>query len=113
VESVRNPFFHRGPIRQRDHFFNREHEVGQALGLLRSLQNVALVGQRRMGKTSLLRQLPAHLDEAYLPVFLDGQALGFEGGVAGLLYDIALEIVEALASQGIDGEPPTLDDMAD
>ena len=57
MESVRNPFFHRGPIRQRDCFFNRHHEVGQALGLLSSLQNVALIGQRRIGKTSLLFHL--------------------------------------------------------
>jgi outer membrane protein assembly factor BamB len=73
---------------------------------------LVLVGQRRMGKTSLLRQLPARLGEEYLPVFLDGQALGLEGGLAGLLYDVALEISEALASQGIDGEPLTLDYLA-
>jgi hypothetical protein len=56
--------------------------------------------------------LPAHLGEDYLPVFLDGQALGLEGGLVGLLYDVALEIVEALADQGIDAEPPTLSDLA-
>jgi hypothetical protein len=83
MESVLNPFFHRGPIRQRDYFSNRQHEVGQALGLLRSLQNVALVGQRRIGKTSLLFQLanPAiHSDHGlspatYLFVYLDGEEL--------------------------------------
>jgi hypothetical protein len=57
--------------------------------------------------------LPAHLGEDYLPVFLDGQALGLEGGLTGLLYDIALEIVEVLDDQGIDGELPTLDDLAE
>ncbi|MGD8967597.1 MAG: ATPase, partial [Anaerolineae bacterium] len=51
---VQNPFFHRGPIHQREYFFNRQREVSQALGLLRNLQNVALVGPRRIGKTSLL-----------------------------------------------------------
>jgi hypothetical protein len=83
MESVRNPFFHRGPIRHRDYFFNRQHEVGQALGLLRSLQNVALVGQRRIGKTSLLFQLadPAiYSDHGLSPaehifVYLNGEEL--------------------------------------
>jgi len=69
---------------------------------------LVLVGQRRMGKTSLLQQLPAHLNEGYVSVFLDGQALGIEGGMAGLFYDIALEIGEALAGQGIALEPPAL-----
>jgi hypothetical protein len=97
-------------------FFGRDDLfdfVRENLGELGQENILVLVGQRRMGKTSLLRQLPDHLGEEYLPVFLDGQALGFEGGVAGLLYDIALEIVEALASKGIDGEPPTLDDLAE
>jgi hypothetical protein len=83
MESVPNPFFHRGPVRQRDYFFNRQHEVGHALGLLRSLQNVALVGQRRIGKTSLLFRLadPAiHSDHGlspaeYLFVYLNGEEL--------------------------------------
>lgn len=83
MELVWNPFFHRGPIRQRDYFINCRHEVGQALGLLRSLQNVALVGQRRIGKTSLLYHLadPAiHADHGlspaeYLFVYLDGEEL--------------------------------------
>jgi hypothetical protein len=49
-----NPFFHRGPIRRREYFFGRTGEMGQLLGLVRNDQNVALVGQRRIGKTSLL-----------------------------------------------------------
>jgi len=97
-------------------FFGRDDLfvfVRENLGRLGQENILVLVGQRRMGKTSLLRQLPAHLGEDYLPVFLDGQALGLEGGLAGLLYDVALEIVEALAGQGLDGEPPTLDDLTE
>ena len=62
-----------------------------------------------MGKTSLLQQLPDRLSEGYVSVYLDGQALGIEGGMAGLFYDIALEICEALVGQGIALEPPTLE----
>jgi AAA+ ATPase superfamily predicted ATPase len=81
--SVRNPFFHRGPIRQRDHFFDRAGEIGQALGLLRNLQNVTVVGQRRIGKTSLLFRLAdpvIHTEHGLSPaeyvfVYLDGEEL--------------------------------------
>jgi hypothetical protein len=52
-----NPFFHRGPIRDRVYFFGREHETSQALSLLGNGQSIALVGQRRIGKTSLLFHL--------------------------------------------------------
>jgi hypothetical protein len=80
---VQNPFFHRGPIHQRDYFFNRQREVSQVLGLLRNLQNVALVGPRRIGKTSLLFHVadPAiHADHGLSPaeyvfVYLDGEEL--------------------------------------
>jgi hypothetical protein len=80
---AQNPFFHRGPIRQRDYFFNRQREVSQALGLLRNLQNVALVGPRRIGKTSLLFHVAdpvIHADHGlshaeYVFVYLDGEEL--------------------------------------
>ncbi|MFB0536700.1 MAG: winged helix-turn-helix domain-containing protein [Anaerolineae bacterium] len=83
MKSVQNPFFHRGPIRQREYFFNRQREVSQVLGLLRNLQNAALVGPRRVGKTSLLFHLadPAiHADhglslDEYVFAYLDGEEL--------------------------------------
>jgi hypothetical protein len=74
---------------------------------------LVLVGQRRMGKTSLLRQLPAYLNERYVPVFLDAQALGLEGGMAGLLYDIALEIGEAVGEQVTTIQQPSWEEMVD
>jgi len=51
---ISNPFFHRGPIRDSTYFFGREQETGQMLSLLANGQSVSLVGQRRIGKTSLL-----------------------------------------------------------
>ena len=81
--ALANPFFHRGPIRRPEYFFNRETEITLAMELLRNLQNVALIGQRRVGKTSLLfhlvrpevhtrHDLPA---DQYLFVYLDGEEL--------------------------------------
>jgi hypothetical protein len=112
MESVRNPFFHRGPIRQRNYFFNRQHEVSQALGLLRSLQNVALVGQRRIGKTSLLFQLadPAihtihGLSPAkYLFVYLDAEELTElnDGEIRSVMVEELASALKAAGHQRLD-----------
>lgn len=79
-----NPFFHRGPIRRHEFFFGRSDKVAQSLLLLRNGQNVSLVGQRRIGKTSLLFHIAnpvvfethgLRLGE-HLFVYLDSNELG-------------------------------------
>ena len=92
-----NPFFHRGPIRRREYFCGRADDIGQSLSLLRNGQNVAQVGQRRIGKTSLLFHIAdpvvfeahgLHRGE-HLFVYLDGTELGrlSPDEVLGLLLD--------------------------
>jgi len=113
MEFVQNPFFHRGPIRQRDYFFNRQREVSQALGLLRNLQNAALVGPRRIGKTSLLFHLadPAiHAGyglspDEYVFAYLDGEELT-ELDAGQIRRTMMEELVAALGAGG--HEIPTL-----
>jgi hypothetical protein len=107
MKLVQNPFFHRGPIRRRDYFFNRQREVSQAMGLLRNLQNVALVGPRRIGKTSLLFHLadPAiHAGhglspDEYVLVYLDGEELTEldAGQIRGAMVE---ELMAALEAEG-------------
>jgi len=105
--SLPNPFFHRGPVRDHTYFFGREHASSQALSLLANGQSIALVGQRRIGKTSLL----FHLADAQ--IFTQNGLSAAEhlfayidcGGLAGLdqggLYRILLEeIYDALAERG-------------
>jgi hypothetical protein len=114
-----NPFFHRGPIRNRAYFFCREHEMDQVLSLLGSEQSISLVGQRRIGKTSLLFHI-ADPDvftqhglspDQHLFVYVDC------GGLAGLdqphLYRVLLEeIGDALVDRGLSpGFLETLDDV--
>ncbi|GIK41501.1 MAG: hypothetical protein BroJett011_53340 [Chloroflexota bacterium] len=102
-----NPFFHRGPIHDRDYFFGREHATAQALFLLGNGQSISLVGQRRIGKSSFLFHLadphiftPSGLDPAqHLFVYLDC------GSLSTLpppdLYQVLLEeIGDALADAG-------------
>jgi hypothetical protein len=107
-----NPFFHRGPIRQRGCFRGRSDHVSQSLSLLRNGQNVALVGQRRIGKTSLLFHIAdpvvfeahgLHRGE-HLVIYLDATELATVSAdqILGLLLD---ELARALPAAG---QPPEL-----
>jgi hypothetical protein len=70
-------------------------------------QNIlVLIGQRRMGKTSFLQQLPARLGHTYIPVYIDGQSLGIDPGMDNFFYDLALAVVDALVDQEIELEEP-------
>jgi hypothetical protein len=92
-----NPFFHRGPIRRREYFCGRAHDVDQSLSLLGNSQNVALVGQRRIGKTSLLFHIAdpvvfeAHglRRSEHLFIYIDATELGYLNSdeILGLLLD--------------------------
>jgi hypothetical protein len=64
-----------------------------------------------MGKTSFLQQLPERLGAAYLPVYIDGQSLGIDPGMANFFYDLALAVVDALAEQGLKLTEPTADEF--
>ena len=83
VSIPENPFFHRGPIRDRHYFFGRKRETRRALQMLREGQCVSIVGPRRIGKTSYLFHLcdpevqrEHELREEYLFVYIDCQGLG-------------------------------------
>ena len=111
-----NPFFHRGPIRQSAYFFNREDETARILTLLANLQNVAILGQRRIGKTSLLFHITRpeihHAagisKESAIFIYVDGQEMGEldEDGARGFL---ARQIMSRLALEAVPGiHPATL-----
>ena len=55
----RNPFYHRGPIREPGYFCDRQQETEQIASLLRVSPSVSVVGPRRIGKTSMLYHLLA------------------------------------------------------
>ncbi|MBI1761485.1 MAG: AAA-like domain-containing protein [Acidobacteria bacterium] len=52
-----NPFTNRGPVTNPEDFFGRKDELTTLLTRLQSLQCVSIVGERRIGKSSLLYQL--------------------------------------------------------
>lgn len=77
-----NPFTFGKPVRDPGRFYGREREIRQIVGrLLSAFESTAVVGERRLGKTSLLlhladRQVAASLGldpERYVTVYVDFQ----------------------------------------
>lgn len=56
-KDARNPFIWRGGITNPEDFFNRDDEQSTLRAYLQGKQNCQIVGPRRIGKTSLLRQV--------------------------------------------------------
>jgi hypothetical protein len=114
--TPRNPYYHVGGIGDPALFFNRAREIDATLNILLSSapQCVAVVGQRKIGKTSFVKHLsrPSTLEQAgydprkHLFVFFDCQVKddalkGREGFYA--------KIIECLLDEAGDllgGEPP-------
>jgi len=63
-------------------------------------QVLALIGQRRMGKTSILQQLPQYLAPGAICVFLNCQGLGVGTDTAGLFNENAYGTARTLGSAG-------------
>jgi len=62
--------------------------------------NLVLIGQRRTGKTSILKQLPIRLGDEFVPVYLDGQSMGLDPGLDQFFLNLATEITFALEDRG-------------
>lgn len=75
--------------------------------------NLVLIGQRRTGKTSLLKQLPVRLGDDCLSVYLDGQALGLDPGLPNFFLALATEIAFALEDRGFDIPFPEYDNFVE
>lgn len=68
--------------------------------------HLVIIGQRRMGKTSLLKQLGLRLGDEHVPVYLDGQTLGIDPGLAGFFTAFATDVAYGLEDRGFGLEPP-------
>ena len=56
-QQFKNPFIIGRPILDSDDFFGRCSEIGFALARLRTMQSLSLLGERRIGKTSMLHYI--------------------------------------------------------
>jgi CheY-like chemotaxis protein/uncharacterized protein (UPF0248 family) len=65
--------------------------------------HLALVGPRRIGKTSILQQLPERLNPVlFLPVYVNCQALGIDPGMPAFFLKLARQIRRGLRRQNVD-----------
>jgi len=92
-----NPFFHRGPIRDRSYFFGRAPLLTRALAFLAEGQSVALVGPRRIGKTSLLFHLADAAASPLRCAYLDCESWG-QASAAQLYGRLARMLQQAMTA---------------
>lgn len=78
-----NPYFNRSAIDDEQYFFGRTAELSKIYGLILRGQQVAVLGERRIGKSSILKALSfeKHLTKFDIPedrrfIFVDGQYFG-------------------------------------
>ncbi|MBT9311775.1 AAA family ATPase [Leptothoe kymatousa] len=74
--DVQNPFWHRsGRIDNPDLFFGRERELNEVFSILNTGSSVALIGEREMGKSSLLKAIERKAETALKadrePLYID------------------------------------------
>jgi hypothetical protein len=75
--------------------------IRQNIPALMQKMTLVLLGERRTGKTSILKQLPTRLnDPRYVPVFIDGQALGIDPGMGSFFLSLATAIADGLEEAG-------------
>lgn len=123
MDKIVNPFFNRGPIRQPAYFFNREEETARLVTLLGNLQNVAILGQRRIGKTSLLFhvarpetfKVAGPSGERAVFIYVDGQEMGEldEAKTRGFLARQILTEIPSVAAPEIPSPTLTHQDFRD
>jgi hypothetical protein len=104
-----NPFANRGVITNPDDFIGREDQINEILARLRAMQSSSIVGERRIGKSSLLYHLKQTgakrlNDPSYRFLFLDLQEGQFHT-VTGFLK-AALKGLEADAEAIKPGDSP-------
>jgi outer membrane protein assembly factor BamB len=103
--AIPNPYLPGTPLRHDSLvFFGREELftfIAENAGRVAQHNVLILIGQRRTGKTSFLLRLRQHLPENLLPVYIDCQSLGVIPGMPALLYELAWQIADALATRQI------------
>ncbi|MGD1997260.1 MAG: tetratricopeptide repeat protein, partial [Anaerolineae bacterium] len=103
-----NPYIAGAPVTDPSMFFGRDDVfawIVQNIGGRYSDNSLVIHGQRRVGKTSVLKQLSLRLSERYVPVFFDFQGRTHTT-LDRFLWRLAREIVRTLGKQGVELERP-------
>jgi hypothetical protein len=101
---IDNPYTPGNPLELRDPLFVGRDDIVQKLGQAlqkRYRPTFLLMGERRMGKSSILKQLPVLLGPRYLPVFYDLQTPGMLASTAAFFAAITAGIEKQLKERGV------------
>lgn len=99
MEPLLNPYVAGNPV-ERENFFGREDIMLRLEELWRvptQAPSIVLYGHRRMGKTSILRNLQAHIDSLSTVVNFNLQLFGNVQSTNELLYALAIELYDNLS----------------
>jgi tRNA A-37 threonylcarbamoyl transferase component Bud32 len=115
-----NPYLDRVAIRDPRHFFGRKREIAKIFSRIGAArpQSIAIVGDRRIGKSSLLNQIyhpemrAQHLDEQarYTFLFVDLQQRRHIS-IDDFFHDLFGQLAEALGEEAVAGLTPSFDAM--
>ena len=100
MSQTLNPFCNRGVITDPDDFFGRENQIAEIITRLATMQSTSVVGERRIGKSSLLYHLCQTgvrrlKDESYRFCYLDLQDAHYHTAVG--FFQAVLHKIEASA----------------
>ncbi len=108
VNGRRNPYIIGRPIHENDKIFGRESLFRFIEdNLLQNVKVILLHGQRRIGKSSVLQQIPnfVQLNE-FIFIQFDLQHKG-QSSLSNILHDLAKKIIEQIDPDGNNLQPPT------
>ncbi len=108
-QEIDNPYVVGVPLTaQQEIFVGRADIVARIEQLLLDQRHppLLLYGQRRMGKTSLLRNLGRLLPKTIVPLFVDGQRVALAGDYADFLHNLAREMSRSARQQRQLNLPP-------
>jgi|GEM_PF-1091999 len=112
MDEIINPYIAGAPVTEQRMFFGREDVfdwIERSLSGQYADHILVVHGQRRVGKTSVLKQLPNRLPKRYIPVFFDLQGRTHTT-LDRFLWWLSREIVRVLKQdRGIAISPPDKD----
>jgi hypothetical protein len=99
--AAKNPYFHRGPIKNVLHFFGRKDVITHIFDRLRHTEDCSIIGPRAIGKTSLMHYISHpdivkkhHLDpKKYIFVYCDLQRFGENADIMDFYFEMFQRLV--------------------
>lgn len=103
--DIPNPYIAGPPLKYGSRLFvgrrDLAPQIEEALSKGNDQPTFLLYGERRMGKSSTLRQLPELLGTRYLPIFFDMQSRGISSSITDFFITVSREIGKAMRPRGM------------